>query len=147
MAATVERHAGGGSEDGRTDVREQGRPATAHRQSRPDTLRACPLREISPGNSPHNQKLCAHEDLSDEYEKGYKHQTVNHAAGEYVNGNTHVNGMENFWMHLKGGIRGTHIHVSKKHLPKYAKEFEYRFNSRENPSAMFPALVSEFSKP
>jgi transposase-like protein len=78
--------------------------------------------------------------------KGYDHKTVNHAAGEYVNGKTHVNGLENFWKHLKGSIRSTHIHVSKKHLHKYAKEFEYRFNSRGNPSEMFPALVSQFPK-
>ena len=35
----------------------------------------------------------------------------------------------------------------KRLTAKYAKEFEYRFNSRENPSAMFPALVSKFPKP
>jgi transposase len=79
--------------------------------------------------------------------KGYDHKTVDHSKGEYANGDIHVNGMENFWKHLKGGINGTHIHVSKKHLPKYAKEFEYRFNSRGNPSLMFPALTSKFVKP
>ena len=77
---------------------------------------------------------------------GYKHKTVNHGAGEYSTGDTHVNGLENFWKHLKGSIRSTHIHVSKKHLHKYAKEFEFRFNSRQNPSGMFPALVSQFPK-
>jgi transposase len=71
----------------------------------------------------------------------------NHGAGEYVVGKTHVNGLENFWKHLKGGIRGTHIHVSKQYLHNYAKEFEFRFNRRGNASSMFPALVSQFSKP
>jgi hypothetical protein len=75
-----------------------------------------------------------------------------HGAKEYHRVNpdgsvTHVNGLENFWKHLKGGINGTHIHVSKKHLHKYAKEWEFRFNHRENPSVMFPALVSTFPKP
>ena len=78
---------------------------------------------------------------------GYKHETVEHGAKEYVRGNSHVNGLENFWKHLKGSIKSTHIHVSKKHLHKYAKEFEFRFNRRENPSVMFPALVSQFPKP
>ena len=64
-----------------------------------------------------------------------------------MNGETHINNLDNFWKHLKGSIRSTHIHVSKKHLHKYAKEFEYRFNSRDNPSVMFPALVSQFPKP
>jgi len=46
---------------------------------------------------------------------------LDHGAHEYAKGDTHVNGMENFWKHLKGSIRSTHIHVSKKHLHKYAK--------------------------
>jgi transposase-like protein len=59
----------------------------------------------------------------------------------------HVNNLENFWKHLKGSIRSAHIHVSKKHLHKYAKEFEYRFNRRENASAILPELLSQFPKP
>jgi hypothetical protein len=43
-----------------------------------------------------------------------------------VNNANQINGMENFWKQLKGSIRSTHIHVSQKHLHKYAKEFEYR---------------------
>lgn len=77
---------------------------------------------------------------------GYEHQMVKHSAKEYARGNSHVNSLENFWKHLKGGINGTHIHVSKKHLAKYAKEWEFRFNHRSNPSEMFPALVSTFQK-
>lgn len=77
-------------------------------------------------------------------QSGYVHNTVNHGIGEYANGNTHVNGMEGYWAHLKKSIRSTHIHVSEKHLAKYAKEFEYRFNSRKNPEQMFPELISTF---
>jgi transposase-like protein len=102
------------------------------------------LGSISPGTKIHTDELKSYNGLS---RKGYTHNTVNHGAGEYVRGNTHVNGMENFWKHLKAGIKGTHIHVSGKHLAKYTKEFEYRFNSRENPRAMFPELVSKFAKP
>jgi len=78
---------------------------------------------------------------------GYKHQSVEHGAKEYVRGNSHVNGLENFWKHLKGSIKSTHIHVSKKNLHKYTKEFEFRFNRRGNPSEMFPALLSQFAQP
>jgi transposase-like protein len=99
---------------------------------------------IANGSTVHSDELHSYKGLD---KKGYKHQTVDHGAGEYVNGETHVNNLENFWKHFKGSIRSTHIHVSKKHLHKYAKEFEYRFNSRQNPSVMFPALVSGFSKP
>jgi hypothetical protein len=66
---------------------------------------------------------------------------------EYVSGDCHVNGIGNFWKHLKGSINGTYMSVSKKHMAKCAKEFEFRFNSREKPSAMFPALVPQFPQP
>jgi transposase len=75
---------------------------------------------------------------------GYVHNTVNHGIGQYAHGDTHVNSMEGYWAHLKKSIRSTHIHVSEKHLAKYAKEFEYRFNSRKNPEQMFPELISNF---
>ena len=32
---------------------------------------------------------------------------------------------------LKRQIHGTHHHVSKKHLPRYLEEFDYKFNTRE----------------
>lgn len=79
--------------------------------------------------------------------QGYDHNTVNHGVGEYVEGDTHVNSVEGFWGHLKKGISSTHIHVSGKHLGKYAKEFEYRYNSRKNPAEMFPELLNSFCKP
>ena len=68
---------------------------------------------------------------------------VNHGAGEYVNGDCHVNGMEGYWARLKLSIRGTHVHVSGKHLEKYVKEFEYRYNRRRNPELMFGHLPRE----
>jgi transposase-like protein len=108
------------------------------------TLEPIIEQNVKAGSTVHTDELRSYKGL---WKKGYKHQTVNHGAREYVVGESHVNGMENFWKHLKGGIRGTHIHVSKKHLHKYAKEFEFRFNQRENPSSMFPALVSQFPKP
>jgi transposase-like protein len=108
------------------------------------TLQPIIEENVLDGTTVHTDELRSDKGLK---KAGYNHQTVNHGAKEYVVGNTHVNGLENFWKHLKGSIRSTHIHVSKKHLHKYAKEFEYRFNSRENPSAMFPALVSQFPKP
>ena len=73
---------------------------------------------------------------------GYKHGVVNHSAGEYVRGNCHVNSVEGFWSQLKNSIRGTHIHVSRKHLWKYVKEFEYRYNRRRQPFSIFADLVA-----
>ncbi len=79
--------------------------------------------------------------------KGYGHATVNHSAGEYVSADgVTVNGMENFWRHLKCSIKGTHISVSPKYLDRYAKEFEYRFNRRKRQASMLPELLSSFAK-
>ena len=74
---------------------------------------------------------------------------MKHRAGEYVfAAMSTLTDLENFWKHLKGLHQwNPRVHVSKKHLAKYAKEFEFRFNRRENPSSMFGALVSEFPQP
>ena len=53
-------------------------------------------------------------------------------------------GIEGFWARLKLSIRGTHVHVSRKHLQKYVKEFEYRYNRRKRPGTMFGELVARF---
>lgn len=78
---------------------------------------------------------------------GYKHGYVMHSIYQWKKGIHHTNNIEAFWSHLKKSIGGTHIHVSKKHLQKYLEEFEYRFNSRKNPSQMFPELISSFPEP
>jgi transposase len=76
---------------------------------------------------------------------GYYHEQVNHSADQYVSPTgSSVNGIEGFWRHLKASINGTHIWVSAKHLGKYAKEFEYRFNRRSEPHRMLPELLSTF---
>ena len=64
---------------------------------------------------------------------GYKHKRIRHGAGEYVRGEVHTNNIENFWSLIKRGIVGTYHHVSKKYLPLYLAEFQYRFNNRKNP--------------
>jgi transposase len=99
---------------------------------------------VQKGSTAHTDEFITYASLA---KQGYNHKVVPHNEKVYVLNGCHVNGLENFWKHLKGSIRSTHMHVSKKHLHKYAKEFEYRFNSRQKPSAMFPALVSQFQKP
>jgi transposase-like protein len=64
-------------------------------------------------------------------EKDYVHQFVNHAE-EYVNGNIHTNGIENFWSLLKRGLKGTYISVEPFHLFRYLDEQAFRYNERKN---------------
>ena len=47
---------------------------------------------------------------------------------------THVvtsNQAENFFSQLKRSIDGTHHHLSRKHLPRYLGEFDYRYSTRK----------------
>ncbi len=75
---------------------------------------------------------------------GFEHGTVCHEHDEWVNGIHHTNTIEGFWSRLKNSIRGTHIHVSKKYLPNYLGEFEYRYNMRKSPKWMFERLLGAF---
>jgi transposase-like protein len=106
------------------------------------TLQPFVLANVETGGQLHTDELQSYRGL---HTAGYRHMTVNHGAGEYVGyqGAT-VNAIEGFWRHLKASINGTHIHVSGKHLAKYAKEFEYRFNRRSQPHRMLPELLSTF---
>ena len=61
----------------------------------------------------------------------YNHAFVNHSVGEYVDDQTHINGMESFWSMLKRAHKGTYHKMSKKHLNRYVNEFVLRHNIRE----------------
>lgn len=61
---------------------------------------------------------------------GYSdHSIVNHGSNEFVRGNAHVNGIENFW-----GVAKTRLvkfrGLSKSSFLLYLKECEYRFNHK-----------------
>jgi transposase-like protein len=61
----------------------------------------------------------------------YQHAVINHAI-EYVDGNVHTNGMENFWSLLKRGLHGTYVSVEPFHLFRYIDEEVFRFNYRKD---------------
>lgn len=58
----------------------------------------------------------------------FRHDTVNHGAGEYKRGRAHTNGIESVWAVLKRGLHGVYHHASKKHLFRYVDEFTWRLN-------------------
>ena len=105
------------------------------------TLRPIIAENVEPGSTVHTDELASYRGID---RAGYRHETTNHGAGEYVRGESHVNSVEGFWSRLKNSIRGTHVHVSGKHLQKYVKEFEYRYNRRNRPWTMFADLVARF---
>jgi transposase-like protein len=99
---------------------------------------------ILPGTTLNTDEFGGYKDIG---HAGYRHVTVNHAAGEYARPcGAGVNAIEGFWAQLKRGINGTHIHVSAKHLPKYLGEFEYRWNMRQVPHLMLDRLMVSFAR-
>ena len=42
-----------------------------------------------------------------------------------------TNTVEGYFSQLKRSIDGTHHHVSRRHLPKYLGEFDYRYSTRK----------------
>jgi transposase-like protein len=79
---------------------------------------------VQAGSAIYTDSLKSYEGLSE-----FEHGVVDHAV-EYVRGNVHTNGMENFWSLLKRGLHGTYVSVEPFHLFRYLDEQAYRFNHR-----------------
>lgn len=99
------------------------------------------LANVKPGATISTDELHSYGRLSDQ---GYDHGAVNHSAKVWVDGKHHTQTIESFWSILKRSIKGTHVRVSAKYLPKYLGEFEYRWNMRRAPEQMFSRLVQGF---
>lgn len=101
-------------------------------------------RTVKPHTEVHTDEHAGYEPLG---RFGYWHKTVNHSAKVYVGptGAT-VNAIEGFWAQIKRMIRGTHIHVSAKHLPKYLAEAQYRWNMRQEPHLMLARMMLSFER-
>lgn len=71
----------------------------------------------------------------------YNHEVVNHQNDEFARGNVHTNTVEGFFSHLKRTIKGTHIHVSVKHMDKYLGECGFRYVNRAYGQEMFHRIL------
>ena len=58
------------------------------------------------------------------------HDFVRHGTGEYGRGDIHTNTIEGYFSIFKRGMKGVYQHCAKKHLHRYAAEFEFRYNNR-----------------
>ncbi|BBU58621.1 DDE transposase [Mameliella alba] len=58
------------------------------------------------------------------------HDFVCHGSGEYGRGAVHTNTIEGYFSIFKRGMKGVYQHCAKKHLHRYAAEFEFRYNHR-----------------
>ena len=72
----------------------------------------------------------------------FVHESIDHAT-EYVRGNVHTNGIENYWSLFKRSIRGTYVSCDVSHLFRYLDEQTFRFNNRrDNDSMRFDLVLS-----
>ncbi len=92
---------------------------------RRETLQNEILKNIEYGSRVYTDAAITYDNLG----KTYIHGIVNHAT-EYVNGQVHTNGLENFWSLFKRNLRGTYVSVEPFHLDHYLDEQIFRFNNR-----------------
>ena len=72
----------------------------------------------------------------------YRHEAVNHSAGEYSRGSATTNSIESVWAVLKRGVYGTFHHISPKHTGRYTDEFAWRLNEGNVKNHTFTRLDS-----
>ena len=82
------------------------------------TLQDFALRHTTESTTVYTDEAQAYKNLS------RPHGTVKHSANEYVREQAHTNGLESHWALFDRAVMGTFQHVSAKHLPLYAAEFE-----------------------
>ena len=96
---------------------------------------------VEPGSALMTDAASAYLGLSADY----IHESVNH-ADEYVRGNVHSNGIENFWSLLKRTVKGTYFSVDPMHLQAYVGEQVFRFNERkDNDLGRFRSVLGSVS--
>jgi transposase-like protein len=89
------------------------------------TLQNEVLKNVKYGSTIYSDNAVAYDRLN----WRYVHDVVNHAE-EYVRGQVHTNGIENFWSLLKRTLSGTYVAVEPYHLDRYIDEQAFRFNNR-----------------
>jgi transposase-like protein/IS1 family transposase len=71
----------------------------------------------------------------------FPHAFVKHSKKQYVDGVVHTQSIDSFWSLLKRGIMGSFHKVSRKYLPLYVAEFEFRYNNQNN-TDIFSAAIA-----
>lgn len=74
-------------------------------------------------------------------DSGRPHEVIRHSDNVYVRGIVHTNSIEGFWALLKRGIIGTYHNVSRKYLPLYLNEFQFRYNNRKQADIFGKAIA------
>jgi transposase-like protein len=110
-----------------------------------DVLQAEIMREIEQGSTVYTDGWTGYDNLK---AHNYVHETVTH-INEYVKGQVHTQGIENFWSLLKRGLNGTYVAVEPFHLSRYVDEQVFRFNNRatkDNPLTDYDRFMLALSQ-
>jgi transposase-like protein len=109
-----------------------------------ETLQNKILEHVGFGSHIYTDQLTSYDTLNT---KNFIHETVNHMQ-EYVRGEVHTNGIENFWSLLKRMLRGTYVAVEPFHLEAYVTEQVFRFNNsgpKNNDATRFEKVMANVS--
>jgi len=89
------------------------------------TLQDTILKNVTPFAKVYTDEHVGYQGL----DRNYVHKVINHSQ-EYVRGQVHTQGIENFWALLKRTLKGTYVAVEPFHLDQYLSEQVFRYNNR-----------------
>ena len=69
------------------------------------------------------------------------HVTIKH--GQQQKGKLNTSTIEGYWSIIKNGIKGNYKSLSKKYLPFYLVEYDYKYNHRNSKSNLFEEFIKQ----
>ena len=90
-----------------------------------DTVHRAIHARVAVGSTLHTDEATAYNGIGGLF---FRHDAINHSAGEYRRGAVTTNSIESVWALLKRGVHGVYHHTSRKHLGRYVNEFAFRLN-------------------
>jgi ribosomal protein L37AE/L43A len=79
-------------------------------------------------------------------EAGCRHEVIKTGSGAAAARTPAFKWVNTALGNIKAAITGTYRSISRKHVPRYLAEFEYRFNRRYDLAAMLPRLTKAAAK-
>lgn len=113
--------------DGRVGMREKGGRTKAHVIAKADgpTLTQALTAHVEAGSMIHSDEHAGYNGVE---AAGFQHESISHAAHEYVRDDVTTNSIESVWAVMKRGLHGVYHHASAKHMDRYVSEFTFRLN-------------------
>lgn len=102
-----------------------------------DAIHSIIHKNVEPGSKLYTDAFNLYRKLG----QNFQHDFVDHIL-EYVRGEVHTQGIDNFWCLFKRCLKGTHISVDPAHLLAYVDSEAFRFNNRDkNDGGRFRAAL------